>query len=211
MRIVRDGYPFILLPLALALLVYLAWGLYWAVIPLVVAAYFAYFFRNPERQIQTDPAVLYSPADGTVMAVEDFYDSEYLNQAATKIIIFMSVFNVHVNRSPMAGEIKYQSYVCGQFVPANEEQASLVNERHALGIAGSRVNILVIQVAGILARRIVSWRTLGNRLEQGELYGMIKFGSSLEIVVPKSVTVCVKKGDSTVGGRTVIGRLQDEL
>ncbi len=211
MRIVKDGYPFIALPLLAAVPVYLLWGLTWAVIPLVIAFYFAYFFRNPERQIQTDPAVIYAPADGTVMAVEEFFDSEYLNEAATKIIIFMSVFNVHVNRSPIAGEIKYQSYVCGQFVPANEEQASLVNERHALGIAGDKVKILVIQVAGLLARRIVSWRTLGNRVEQGELYGMIKFGSSLEIVVPKNVTVCVKKGDTTVGGKTVIGRIGDEL
>lgn len=208
MKIVRDGYPFVILPLVLTVAVYFVCGAVWAVIPLVIALYFAYFFRNPERVIIQDPEAIYAPADGTVMVIDDLYDEEYLNEQATKIIIFMSVFNVHVNRSPITGEIKYQSYTCGQFVPANEQKASFVNERHAIGLANDRLRILVIQVAGLLARRIVSWKTLGNHLEQGELYGMIKFGSSLEIVVPKNVEICVRKGQTTVGGRTVIGRLK---
>ena len=208
MKIVRDGYPFVFIPLIITAAVYFAFGAVWAVIPLVIALYFAYFFRNPDREIVSDPDVIYAPADGTVMVIDDFYDDEYLNEQATKVIIFMSVFNVHVNRSPMDGEIKYQRYTCGQFVPANEHKASLVNERHAIGIANDRLRILVIQVAGLLARRIVSWRTLGNYLKQGELYGMIKFGSSLEIVVPKNVEICVRKGQATVGGKTVIGRLR---
>lgn len=208
MKIVRDGYPFVIVPLVLTAAVYFACGAVWAVIPLVIALYFAYFFRNPDRVVVQDPEAIYAPADGTVMVIDDFYDDEYLNEQATKIIIFMSVFNVHVNRSPMTGEIKYQRYTCGQFVPANEHKASFVNERHAIGLANDRLRILVIQVAGLLARRIVSWKTLGNHLEQGELYGMIKFGSSLEIVVPKNVEICVHKGQTTEGGRTVIGRLK---
>lgn len=155
-----------------------------------------------------DPNILYSPADGTVMAVEDIFDDEYLNEPATKVTVFLSVFNVHVNRSPIDGEIKYQRYTCGQFVPAYKKSASFENERHAIGLDNGRMRILVTQVAGLLARRIVSWVTLGHQMKQGECYGMIKFGSSTELVVPKNVEITVKKGDTVVGGVTVMGRIK---
>lgn len=125
MTIVKDGYPFILGALAVALAVWYWAGIVWSIPFLVLAAYFAYFFRNPNRPTQQDSSVIYSPADGTVMAVEDFYDEEYLNEDAVKVTIFLSVFNVHVNRSPVSGEIKYQRYTCGQFVPAYEKMLRL--------------------------------------------------------------------------------------
>ena len=106
----------------------------------------------------------------------------------------------------MLGEIKYQRYTCGGFVPAYKKAASFENERHAIGIENNGKHILVIQIAGILARRIISWVTLGHQLKQGECYGMIKFGSSTEIVMPKSVDVLVKKGDKVKGGVTIIGK-----
>ena len=208
MFIVKEGYPFIIASLVVAAIVYLLFGAYWAVIPVVLAVYFAYFFRDFHRSMPYDPDILYSPADGTVMGVEEIYDDEFLNEPALKLTIFLSVFNVHTNRSPLDGEIKYQRYTCGQFVPAYEKSASFENERHAVGIDNGRIRFLVIQVAGLLARRIVSWVTVGHQLQQGETYGMIKFGSSTELSVPRNVEICVKKGQSVVGGVTVVGRIK---
>ena len=208
MFIVKEGYPFIIASLVLAVIVYFFFGIYWAVIPVVLALYFAYFFRDFHRSMPYDSNILYSPADGTVMGVEEIFDDEYLNEPALKLTIFLSVFNVHTNRSPLDGEIKYQRYTCGQFVPAYEKSASFENERHAVGIDNGRIRFLVIQVAGLLARRIVSWVTVGHQLQQGETYGMIKFGSSTELIVPRNVEICVKKGQTVVGGVTVVGRIK---
>ena len=208
MFIVKDGYYYVIGSLVLAAIVYYFFGAVWAVIPVVLALYFAYFFRDFHRVTPYDPNVLYSPADGTVMGVEEIFDDEYLNEPALKLTIFLSVFNVHTNRSPLDGEIKYQRYTCGQFVPAYEKSASFENERHAIGVDNGRFRFLVIQVAGLLARRIVSWVTVGHQLKQGETYGMIKFGSSTELVVPRNVEICVKKGQSVVGGVTVVGRIK---
>lgn len=209
MAIVKDGYPIILAALVLTLIVYYFFGIVIAVIPAVLMLFFMYFFRNPSRSMPYDPNILYSPADGTVMAVEEIFDDEYLNEPATKVTVFLSVFNVHVNRSPIDGEVKYQRYTCGQFVPAYKKSASFENERHAIGLDNGKMRILVTQVAGLLARRIVSWVTVGHQMKQGECYGMIKFGSSTELVVPKNVEITVKKGDSVVGGITVMGRIKE--
>ena len=170
MHIVRQGYPFIAGALVLAVVCFIAFGIHIAVIPVVLACYFAYFFRNPERTI------------------------------------FLSVFNVHVNRSPAEGTIKFQRYTVGDFLPAFNKKATFENERFAMGIENDRMKILVIQIAGILARRIDNWVNLGNHLDQGEVYGMIKFGSCTELVVPADVEILCKKGDKVKGGITVLGR-----
>lgn len=206
MHIVRQGYPFIAVALALAVVCFIAFGIHIAVIPAVLACYFAYFFRNPERTVNTDASLLYSPADGTVMDVTDFFDEEFLNEKAKKVTIFLSVFNVHVNRSPAEGTIKFQRYTVGEFLPAFNKKAAFENERFAMGIENDRMKILVIQIAGILARRIDNWVHLGNHLDQGEVYGMIKFGSCTELVVPADVEILCKKGDKVKGGITVLGR-----
>ena len=208
-KIVREGYPFVGISLIITVFIFNYLGAYYGVIPGLLTCYFAYFFRNPVRETSLDENLLYSPADGRVMAIEELFDDEYLNAEAVKVTIFLSVFNVHVNRSPMLGEIKYQRYTCGGFVPAYKKAASFENERHAIGLENSHRRILVIQIAGILARRIVSWVTLGRQLRQGECYGMIKFGSSTEIIVPKPIEILVKKGDKVAGGITVIGRYKD--
>ncbi len=210
MKIVKDGYPFIIGAVCVTAAVYWFFGATWAIVPAVIALFFTYFFRNPSRSMPYDPDLLYSPADGKVMEIESFFDDEYLNEPATKVTVFLSVFSVHVNRSPIDGEIKYQQYTCGQFVPAYEKEASFENERHAIGLDNGRLRVLVIQVAGILARRIVSWVTLGHKLKQGECYGMIKFGSSTELVVPKNVEITVHKGDTVIGGITVMGRVKQQ-
>lgn len=206
MHIVRQGYPFIAGALILAILCLIAFGIHIAVIPLVLACYFAYFFRNPERTVNTDRSLLYSPADGTVMDVTEIFDDEYLNAKAKKVTIFLSVFNVHVNRSPAEGTIKFQRYTVGHFLPAFNKNAAFENERFAMGIENDRMKILVIQIAGILARRIDNWVNLGNHLDQGEVYGMIKFGSCTELIVPVEVEILCKKGDKVKGGITVLGR-----
>lgn len=205
-KIVKDGYNIILGTILLTIFIGALFGWKYAVIPGVLACFFTYFFRNPDRPMPIDESILYSPADGKVMSVEDFYDEEFLNESAQKVTIFLSVFDVHVNRCPMSGEIKYQRYTCGGFEPAYKESAPIVNERHAIGLVNGNNKILVIQIAGLLARRIVSWVTLGRNVKQGECYGMIKFGSSTELVMPKSVEVLVKKGDKVKGGITIIGR-----
>ena len=206
MHIVRQGYPFITAALVLAVVCFIAFGIHIAVIPLVLACYFAYFFRNPDREVVQDTSLLYSPADGTVMDVSEFYDEEFLNAKAKKVTIFLSVFNVHVNRSPAEGTIKFQRYTVGEFLPAFNRKAAFENERFAMGIENGRMKILVIQIAGILARRIDNWVNLGNHLDQGEVYGMIKFGSCTELVVPEEVEILCKKGDKVKGGITVLGR-----
>ena len=209
MTIVKDGYPIIFTCLAATVAVYFFFGPIWAVVPGVLTLFFTWFFRNPTSLPPYDPNVLYSPAHGTVMAIEDIFDDEYLNEPATKVTIFLSVFDVHVNRTPIDGEIKYQRYTCGQFVPAYKKSASFENERHAIGLDNGRIRMLISQVAGLLARRIVSWVTLGDKAKQGECYGMIKFGSSTELVVPKNVEICVKKYQKVTGGVTIVGRIKD--
>lgn len=205
--IVRDGYSYILTALLLAVLFAFTIHPYAAVVPLVFAVYFAYFFRNPERTIVQDDSVLVSPADGTVMEIIPLESDDFVTGPCNKIVIFMSVFDVHVNRSPMTGKVMVQQYICGRFKPAYKDSVGFINERHMIGIENEKVRISVIQVAGILARRIVSWVTLDDELEKGERYGMIKFGSCLEIVVPQNVDVTVKPGQKTRAGETVIGRI----
>lgn len=208
--IVHEGYVFIGAALGLSLLLGVSFHPYAAVLPAVLAVYFAYFFRNPKREIEMDENAIISPADGTVQEVSPVEYDDFIKGAGNKVTVFMSVFNVHVNRSPITGEIKCQKYVCGRFRPAYKDSVGFENEHHLIGIENSRLRITVTQIAGILARRIVSWVTLNDNLKQGELYGMIRFGSCLEIVMPDDVQVLVQKGDKVVGGKTILGRIKDE-
>lgn len=207
--IVREGFLFIGILVLITFVTALTVDPYWAIIPGVLAAFVTFFFRNPRRAIPGDDSLVVSAADGTVMGVSEVYEDQFLEQDGIKVTIFLSVFDVHVNRSPIAGEIKFQQYTCGRFRPAYKESAGCENERHTIGLENEKMRVLVTQIAGILARRIVSWVTLGVVLERGERYGMIKFGSCTEIVVPRSVEILVKKGDKVRGGETVIGRLRE--
>lgn len=207
--IISEGYPFIFGCALLALVLGFSIHPYLAVIPLVLMLYFCYFFRNPKRQIITDDSVILSPADGTVTDIVPLETDEFVKEPCNKVIIFMSVFNVHVNRSPIQGKIKLQKYFCGRFRPAYKDTVGFENEHHVLGIENDRVRISVKQIAGILARRIVSFVTLDDDLKQGELYGMIKFGSCLEVVMPKKVEIMVEKGQKVAGGQTILGRIKD--
>ncbi|EIW18263.1 MULTISPECIES: phosphatidylserine decarboxylase family protein [Pelosinus] len=205
--IVKEGYIFIVILAIITILVYVTVNPYWSIIPVVLMGFITFFFRNPKRSIPNDDRLILSPADGKVMSVCEVYDDQFLNQVGLKVTIFLSVFDVHLNRSPIAGEIKFQQYTCGRFRPAYKKTVGCENERHSIGIENDEMKVLVTQIAGILARRIVSWVTLGSILQKGERYGMIKFASCTEIIVPKTVEIVVKKGDKVKGGETVIGRL----
>ena len=207
--VVREGYIYIAAALFLAVVMYFGFGVAVAVPFVVLACYFTYFFRNPDRTIPTDEHLVVSPADGTVQDVVELEDDDFVKGPCTKIIIFLSVFNVHVNRSPIAGEIKCQKYVCGRFRPAYKDEVGFENERHMLGIENEKgFRVTVTQIAGILARRIVSWVTLDDNMSKGQVYGLIKFGSCTELVVPRNVEVLVKKGDKVRGGERVLGRIK---
>lgn len=206
--IVKEGYPFIGAGIVITLFIGYFVHPVIAIIPGVFTLFFAYFFRNPKRNIPADNDVLVSPADGTVMEVSTVERDEFLKAPGIKVVIFLSVFNVHVNRSPMEGLIKYQQYSCGRFDPAYKKDVGYENERHMIGIENNGFRITVTQIAGLLARRIVSWVSLNDKLTKGELYGMIKFGSCTEIVVPHNVEVLVQKGDKVVGGETIVGRIK---
>ena len=207
--VVREGYIYIAAALFLAVVMYFGFGVAVAVPFVVLACYFTYFFRNPDRTIPTDEHLVVSPADGTVQDVVELEDDDFVKGPCTKIIIFLSVFNVHVNRSPIAGEIKCQKYVCGRFRPAYKDEVGFENERHMRGIENEKgFRVTVTQIAGILARRIVSWVTLDDNMSKGQVYGLIKFGSCTELVVPRNVEVLVKKGDKVRGGESVLGRIK---
>ena len=210
MVIVSEGYKFIGAALVLAVIFgYFAHP--YAALPFVVlACYFAYFFRSPTRTIAENEHHILSPADGTVTEISSVGVDDFVGEPCNKIVIFMSVFNVHVNRSPINGEIKLQKYYCGRFRPAYKDEVGFENEHQLIGIDRGDLRITVKQIAGILARRIVSWVTLDDRMKQGDIYGMIRFGSCLEIVMPERAQILVREGEKVQGGRTVLGRLEGE-
>ena len=208
MSIIKEGFYFASVALLIALFLGVLINPYAAIPLIILACYCIYFFRNPERIIPADESLIVSPADGTVQEVVELEDDDFVKAPCHKVIIFLSVFDVHVNRSPIAGEIKVQKYICGRFRPAYKDSVGFENERHLIGIENDKLRVTVTQVAGILARRIVSWVTLDDKLEKGELYGLIRFGSCTEIVVPDNVEVMVKKGDKVRGGESIIGRIR---
>ena len=207
--IIKEGFPLIGAMLIIAVVLGFLGHYVIAIISFILALFFVNFFRNPKRVIPQDPDLILSPADGKIMDISDVYEDIYLHKECKKVTIFLSVFDVHANRSPMEGEIKFQQYTCGRFIPAYKDSVGSENERHTIGIENGNMRIIVTQIAGILARRIVSWVTLGNMLEKGERYGLIKFGSCTELVMPKNVEICVKKGDKVIGGETIIGRIKE--
>jgi phosphatidylserine decarboxylase len=202
----REGYPYVIIPLVLALAA-AAVG-YWPVsIPFIIlAAFMAFFFRDPKRAAPTDDSLIVSPADGRVTRIEKLSADE--GQSPTVVSIFLSPFDVHINRAPLAGKIMDVSYTRGKFLMATKDEASLVNEQNALTIRGERVTVVCKQIAGILARRIVCWKHAGDELTLGERFGLIKFSSRTDLIMPPEVEVLVKEGERVRGGVTIIGRIK---
>lgn len=179
---------------------------YWYVVAflLVVALFMAFFFRDPKRVPPSDPDIVVSPADGRVTRIES---SDQVSGLPTVISIFLSPLDVHINRSPIPGKIVDVLYSPGKFLMATNEKASLVNEQNALTIQGEKITVVCKQIAGILARRIVCWKEKGENLGLGERFGMIKFSSRTDVLLPANVQVTVKEGQRVRGGITVIGRI----
>lgn len=204
MNIVRESIPYILVPVLLSVAAG-ALG-YWYVVALllVVALFMAFFFRDPKRIPPADPDVVVSPADGRVTRIELAAQGA---DSPTVISIFLSPLDVHINRSPIPGKIVDVRYSPGKFLMATKEHASLVNEQNALTIQGEKITVVCKQIAGILARRIVCWKGKGDNLGLGERFGMIKFSSRTDVLLPASVQVTVKEGERVRGGISVIGRI----
>ncbi len=199
---VKEGIPFILVPALAAV----GFGLYswWlpAILFAAVALFMMYFFRDPHRVAPTDDGLILSSADGRVTRIDS-------NDSGKLVSVFLSPLDVHINRSPISGKIKQITYTPGKKIPATSDNASLVNERNALVIEGDGVTVTCTQIAGILARRIVCWPKAGDNLERGQKFGLIKFGSRTDILMPASVEIAVKVGDRVKGGETVIARLTE--
>lgn len=172
----------------------------------ILAAFMAFFFRDPRRQPPTDPNVVVAPADGRVTRVTRLQAE--MAGSATIVSIFLSPLDVHINRAPIAGEITNVSYTRGKFLMATNENASVVNEQNALTIEGDKITVVCKQIAGILARRIVCWKQAGERVALGEKFGLIKFSSRTDILLPASVEVLVVEGARVRGGTTIIGRIR---
>lgn len=208
----RDAYAFIIpLGLLAGLSLLLGWwltpGFYIAAIILTLLALFvAFFFRDPERQSPTDERLLVSPADGLVVVVKPVDELEGVK--GTLVSIFLSVFDVHVNRTPISGKIVKADYRPGKFLIATKQQASVENEQNVVTVENQYTRVVFKQIAGLIARRIVFWKQPGERVELGERIGLIKFGSRVDVIMSPEVEVLVKKGQRVKGGVTIIGKVR---
>jgi phosphatidylserine decarboxylase len=199
---VKEGLPFFGITLLIAI-IFAFFGIWIGVLIFgLLTLFMAYFFRNPHRQIPTEPNIIVSPADGRVTRVEE-------NETGKFVSIFLSPLDVHVNRSPITGKIIKVDYIYGKKMPATSNQASFLNERNSLYIQGEKIAVTVTQIAGIVARRIVCWNKEGDNLERGQLFGLIKFSSRTDLQMPTNVEVLVKVDDKVKGGETIIARIND--
>jgi len=205
--IAREGWPFIAVALALALLAAWLGGWWWSVPFWLAVAFVVQFFRDPPRAISGGPRTVVAPADGRIVAVESTADP-YLGRQATKVSVFMNVFNVHSNRSPVDGEVKQSWYYPGAFVNAALDKASLGNERSALWLrADAGADVTCVQIAGLVARRILCYAKAGDRLRRGDRFGFIRFGSRVDVYLPDGARVKVGLGEKVRAGSTVLAEL----
>jgi len=199
MPVVSDAYRFILPILILGILFALFHFPYMALFFGGLAAFVCYFFRNPTRRIPEGGNLIVSPADGKVVQILS------PDGAEKTISIFLSIFDVHVNRSPIQGDLQHLEYKRGKFKAAYDTEASRVNEQNILTLTGQGMRVVVRQIAGLIARRVVCWKKPGDSVQRGELIGLIRFGSRVDVVLPEDVKLCVKEGDRVRGGSSVLG------
>jgi phosphatidylserine decarboxylase len=185
-----------------------SWGLWLAAfVLLLLALWVAYFFRDPERSGERGPRLVVSPADGKLIMITEVDEPSFIGGRAIRLSIFMNVFNVHVNRYPVDGVVKYIHYNEGKFFNAAAEKSSLENEQMSVGIESGRHRIMVRQIAGLIARRIVTYSKLGETVKQGDRMGIIRFGSRVDVFLPVDSSLRAKVGDITVAGVTVLAEL----
>jgi len=202
-----EGYPFIVLAgFVTMVFALLSWKIL-AVIAFFLTLFITYFFRNPERNVPEDENAVVAPADGVIIYLGPSSE-EHVMAEMTKISIFMSVFNVHVNRAPITGRIVETFYNRGKFLDVRDERATFENERSGLVMEDARgTRIVVVQVAGLIARRIICYLQKGDQAIRGKRYGLIRFGSRLDVYLPGQVDLKVKLGEKTVAGETILGYL----
>lgn len=203
-NMVGDAYKFIVPILGAAAVSALVRFPFPALFLAAIAAFMAYFFRNPHREVPAGDNLVVSPADGKVLQILPLTEPDG-EAAGHSISIFLSIFDVHVNRAPIRGKLKALEYRRGKFKAAFDDEASRVNEQNVLTIQGEQMLVVVKQIAGLIARRVICWKKPGHSLERGEPIGLIRFGSRVEIVVPKQVRLRVKVGDRVKGGSSILG------
>jgi phosphatidylserine decarboxylase len=185
-----------------------SWGLWLAaLVLLLLALWVAYFFRDPERVGDRGPSLVVSPADGKLIMITEVDEPGFIKGRAIRLSIFMNVFNVHVNRYPVDGVVKYVHYNNGKFFNAAAEKSSLENEQMSVGVDTGKYQVLVRQIAGLIARRIVTYSRPGEKVKQGERMGIIRFGSRVDVFIPPGSTIKAKLGDATVAGVTILADL----
>lgn len=206
--IIPEGFPFIMAGCAMTFSLYSTDYVKLAAFSLCVTFFIIWFFRNPERIIPADEAAIVSPADGKVIIIQEAQRKDLTPGSFLKISIFMNVFNVHVNRIPCSGTVKLIRYNKGKFLSANLDKASELNEQNALVITtDTGREIIAVQIAGLIARRIVCWINEGMRVNKGERFGLIRFGSRLDVYLPPETIIKVKIGDTVRSGETILGEL----
>jgi phosphatidylserine decarboxylase len=210
----REGLTFIVIAVVIAVAAFLAaltkrsWPLWLlAFLLTVVALWVAYYFRDPQRVGERGDQLVIAPADGKVVMITEVDEPAFMKQRAVRISIFMNVFNVHVNRYPVSGRVEFVEHKAGKFLNAAAENASLENEQASIGIASGSNLVLVRQIAGLIARRIVTDAAQGDSVRQGERMGLIRFGSRVDLFLPLNAKVRAKVGDVTFAGVTVVGEL----
>jgi phosphatidylserine decarboxylase len=208
--IAREGIPFILTGIGLTC-VFLILDLLVLAIPLaVLTSFIIFFFRDPERNLVNSEKAVLTPADGKIIAIERLTNGDNRSKdTAVKLSIFMSLFNSHINRIPVGGRISQLTYHPGKFFSANLDKASLHNENNMVMLeTDNREKIVLVQIAGLIARRIVCWVKAGDYVKAGQRFGLIRFGSRLEVYLPPDSTITVRKGEKVKAGQTIIGYLR---
>jgi phosphatidylserine decarboxylase len=205
--IAREGWPFLAIAVVVAALV-AAYSIVWSIPLWIIALFVLQFFRDPPREVPGDAKTVVSPADGRIVAVEKAHDP-YLDRETIKVSVFMNVFNVHSNRAPVDGQVKQIFYNAGSFVNAALDKASTENERNALWIrADAGADVTCVQVAGLIARRILCYAKAGDKLERGQRYGFIRFGSRVDVYLPPNARIKVALGDKVYAASTVLASLE---
>ena len=204
---VRDGYYYGFVLLSAAVLVGWLTSPGWAIIPILLAAFFLWFFRDPERVIPSDPGAVVSPADGKVTDVARVTGN---GAELLRVSVFLNVFNVHVNRSPVSGVIRSVHYKTGKFLNAMNSLSAEHNEQNTVTVEGDGHTVTFTQIAGLLARRIVFTKRIGDRVERGERVGLIKFGSRVDVLLEPSAEIRVEVGDQVKGGSSILAFIRSE-
>ena len=205
MPIAREGWPLVLVVLGLAVLLFLLRWPWTGGVFLALGLFTAFFFRDPDRSVPADPRLVLSPADGKVIVAGPAPAGNPLGEGATQVSVFLSIFDVHVNRSPVGGRISRVEYHEGEFLPAFQDKASLANEQNSVTIEDGTRSVSFKQIAGLIARRIVFKKKVGDTVAAGERVGMIKFGSRVDVFLPRGATLRVKVGDRVVAGVSALG------